>query len=782
MGVDFVRINYKKKWGVCLATAAAALGVGAVVVRSQTPPAAPEAVFKQYCTGCHNERLKIGEFVLDTNNLKDVPAHPETWEKVIRKLRTGAMPPAGSPRPNAATYSATAAYLENALDRAAALKPNPGTLPLLHRLTRTEYQNSIRDLLSLDALPREIDYSMMLPADNVSSRFDNIADLLFMSPTTMERYLDSSRKLSRLAVGDPKAPLLASTYRLSPEQLQDSRVEDLPFGTRGGLSLHSEFPQEGLYEFKLDVAGGGRDQHTLEITVDGEHVDSASVGGGGRGGGAKPPEFRIPIKAGPHVVGVTFVERNQARDEATLRPRMRARGTGPAVASVLVSGPYEAKGPGDTPSRKHIFTCRPSTAADELPCAKKILSTMLRRAYRKPVATADLNDLLPFYEAGRAESNFDLGIQRALERMLISPQFLFRIEREPAGAKIGSSYRVSDIELASRISFALWSSIPDDALLNAAIAGTLKDPVVLEQQVRRMLADKRSESMVNNFATQWLFLRDVNAKEPDEILFPDFDETLRISFRRETELFLNSVLRENRSVLDLLSANYTFLNERLAKHYGVPNIAGSYYRKVTFPPDNPRGGLLGQGGILMLTSYSTRTSPVVRGKWVLENLLNAAPPPPPPNVPSLKTEAEQTGKPMTIREAMLLHRAAPACANCHARMDPIGFALENFDAVGHWRERDSGQPVNVSGVLPDGTKIEGVAGLKQALIRQPEQFVSTVTEKLLMYSTGRNVQYYDAPAIRAVVRGAAPGNYKFSSLMVGIVKSAPFQMRQVKGN
>jgi hypothetical protein len=537
-----------------------------------------------------------------------------------------------------------------------------------------------------------------------------------------------------------------------------------------------------LYEFKLDVAGGGRDQHTIEVTVDGEHVDSAPVGGGGGRGAAvaKPPEFRVPIKAGPHVVGVTFIERNQARDESTLRPRMRARGSGPAVASVLVSGPYDPKGPGDTPSRKRIFSCRPVTAAEELPCAKKILSTMLRRAYRKPVAAADLEDVLPFYEAGRAESDFDLGIQRALERMLISPQFLFRIEREPATAKPGSSYRVSDIELASRISFALWSSIPDDQLLNAAIAGTLKDPVVLEQQVRRMLADKRSESLVNNFATQWLFLRDVDAKEPDEILFPDFDETLRIAFRRETELFLGSVLRENRSVLELLSANYTFLNERLAKHYGVPDIGGSYYRKVSFPPDSPRGGLLGQGGILLLTSYSTRTSPVVRGKWVLENLLNAAPPPPPPNVPSLKTEAEQTGKPMTIREAMVLHRAAPACAGCHARMDPIGFALENFDAVGHWRERDSDQPINVSGTLPDGTKIEGVAGLKKALLSQPEQFASTVVEKLLMYSTGRNVQYYDAPAIRKVVRGAAPSNYKFSSLMVGIVKSAPFQMRLVK--
>ncbi len=765
-----MRLRLTNRLGFGL-VAAALTCVG--VLRSQEPQA-PAAVFTQYCVGCHNARLKVGDFVLDPANLSDIGGHAEMWEKVVRKLRTGAMPPSGAPRPNGATYDSTAAFLENALDR---VKPNPGTLPLLHRLTRTEYANSIRDLLALDALPREIDYSLMLPADNVSSGFDNIAELLFMSPTIMERYLDSARKLSRLAIGDPKAPLMASTYRLSAEHWQDARVEELPFGTRGGIAIHSEFPQDGIYEIKVDVAGGGRDQHELEITVDGEHAESATVGGRG----AKPPEFRIPVKAGQRLIGVTFVERNHARDEATLRPRMRARGTQPAIASVLVSGPYDATGPGETASRSRVFVCRPSTSAEELPCAKKILSTLLKRAYRHPVDAADLEDLLPFYTDGRAEANFDRGIQRALERMLISPQFLFRIEREPAGVRAGTSYRVSDLELASRLSFALWSSIPDDTLLDAAIAGKLKDPVVLEQQVRRMLADPRSEAMVNNFATQWLFLRDVDAKQPDEILFPDFDETLRIAFRRETELFLDSVLRGNRSVLELLTANYTFVNERLAKHYGIPDVAGSYYRNVTFPEGSPRGGLLGQGGILMLTSYASRTSPVVRGKWVLENLLNAAPPPPPPNVPALKTE-EPSGKAMTIRESMVLHRAAPACAGCHARMDPIGFALEKFDAIGHWRERDSDQPINVSGVLPDGTKIEGVSELKKALVRQPEQFVSTVVEKLMMYATGRNVQYYDAPAIRAIVRGAAKDQYRFSSLVVGVVKSAPFQMRQARGN
>ncbi|MCU1338963.1 MAG: hypothetical protein JWO19_4544 [Bryobacterales bacterium] len=761
------------------------LTVATVVQPQNTPPPPQAAVFNRYCLTCHNARLKTGDFVLDPAYLSDIGGHAEVWEKVVRKLRSGAMPPAGAPRPDSATYESTASFLETALDKAAAVTPNPGRLPLLHRLTRTEYQNSIRDLLAIDALPKEMDYSLLLPADNSSSGFDNIAELLFMSPTVMERYLDSARKLSRLGVGDPKAPLMASNYRLSAEHWQDARVEELPFGTRGGIAIRSEFPLDGEYLIKVDVAGGGREQHQLEITVDGVHTQSAAIGGGGgRGRGApdKPQEFRIPVKAGPRLVGVTFVERNQARDEATLRPRMRARGTGPAIASVFISGPYDAKGPGETPSRSRIFVCRPATSAEDLPCAEKILSTLLRRAYRHPVVDADLQDLMPFYTAGRTEGNFDLGIQKALERILVSPQFLFRIEREPANVKPGTTFRITDLELASRLSFALWSSIPDDELLDIAIAGKLKDPVVLEQQVRRMLADARSESLVSNFAAQWLFLRDVDAKQPDELLFPNFDETLRIAFRRETELFLDSILRENRSALELLSANYTFLNERLARHYGVPNIAGSYYRRVTFPESSARGGLLGQGSILMLTSYATRTSPVVRGKWVLENLLSAPPPPPPANVPALKTEAEQTGKALTIREAMVQHRASPACASCHARMDPIGFALENFDAIGHWRETDNDQPINVSGVLPDGTKVEGVAGLKQALLRHPDEFVSTIVEKLLMYSIGRNVQYYDAPAIRAVVRDAARDDYKFSALVVGVMKSAPFQMRQAQGD
>jgi hypothetical protein len=620
-------------------------------------------------------------------------------------------------------------------------------------------------------------------------------------------------------------------------------VDDLPFGTRGGIAVRSEFPVDGTYIVKVDV--GAAQGHDLEILVDGERVAVRSLGGGrggpavdappgqpdpsdpdptppsvdrpavtgrgagpvdaaagaagarggraggrGRGAAVEPIEFPLVLKAGPKLIGVAFVQRTDARDETTLRPRMRSRGTQPAINSVTISGPYKVTGPGDSPSRRRIFVCRPASAVEELPCARRILSSLARRAYRRPVNEADIRELLPFYERGRKEGvpagasaqagSFDLGIQRSLERLLVSSQFLFRIEREPANTAAGTAYRVSDLELASRLSFFIWSSIPDDELLDAAATGRLKDPKVLEQQVRRMLADPRSESLVTNFAAQWLYLRDIAAKLPDEILFADFDETLRGAMQRETELFVSSVFRENRSVLDLLRANYTFLNERLARHYGVPNIKGSYFRRVTFPEGSVRGGLLGQGSVLTITSYSTRTSPVLRGKWVPENLLSAAPPPPPPNVPSLNTE-KAPGKPLTLREAMIQHRASPACAGCHARMDPIGFAMENFDAVGRWRERDGDQPIDATGVFPEGTKFDGIPGLKKELLRQPDQFVGTVAERLLMYAVGRNLQYYDAPTVRAVMRDAEPANYTLASLVLGVVKSRPFQMREAGG-
>jgi hypothetical protein len=729
---------------------------------------------------CHNSRLKTGGLVINPADAAHPSTSPEIWEKVIRKLRSASMPPAGSPRPDAATYDSVATFLESELDRAAATKPNPGALPLLHRLTRTEYQNAVRDLLSLDALPKELDISLLLPADNVSSGFDNIADLLFVSPATMERYLDAARKISRLAVGDPEMPVMVNIHRLNPEQWQEERVDELSFGTRGGLAIRSYFPLDADYNFKLDLAGAARDPYQLEITVDGERMQLVPIGGnggggrgrggrGGRGNAEQPTEFRIPVKAGSHLVGVTFVERNQAREEDTLRPRFRARGSLPALAGVIVSGPYNVKGPGDTPVRRRIFVCKPKGPADDQACAKTILSTLTRRAYRRPSTDADVQRLLPFYTAGKMEGGFDRGIQKALERVLVSPQFMFRIETEPANVAAGTAFRVNDIELASRLSFFIWSSIPDDELLDAAIAGKLKNPGTLEQQVKRMLADPRSESMVTNFAAQWLYLRDIDAKQPDEVLFPNWDETLRVAFRRETELFLESVLRENRSALDLLTANYTFLNERLAKHYGIPNVTGSFFRRVTLPEGSPRGGLLGQGSILTITSYANRTSPVLRGKWVLENLLAAPPPPPPANVPALKTEGDQVGQTLTMREAMTRHRASPACASCHARMDPIGFAMENFDAVGRWRERDSDNPIDAEA---------GIPGLKKMLLERSNEFVGAITEKLLMYAAGRNLQYYDAPAIREIVRSAAPSKYTFSSLILGVVKSVPFQMRR----
>jgi len=807
---------------------------------SATAASSSAALLKQYCATCHNERLKSGGLVIDPAAVATIGAGADHWEKVVRKLRTQSMPPPGAPRPDAAGYDSVATFLEAELDRAEAARPHLGKLPLTHRLSRTEYRNAVRDLLALESLPREVSIDYLLPPDNISSGFDNIADLLFISPSNLERYLDAARKISRLAIGDPAMPVMVNIHSLDPEHPQDERVDGLPFGTRGGLAVRSEFPVDGTYIVKVDA--GAAQGHDLEVLVDGERValrsltggrggpavdappgqpdpsdpdptppsvdrpavagrggapaDPGSVGSAGSGGSsgarggqaggrgrrvpAEPLEFRLTLKAGPKLIGVAFVQRTEARDEATLRPRMRSRGTQPAVTSVTISGPYDVTSAGNSPSRQRVFVCRPASAADELPCARRILSSLARRAYRRPVNETDLRDLLPFYERGRKEGSFDLGIQKALERLLVSSQFLFRIERDPAAVATGTGYRVSDVELASRLSFFIWSSIPDDELLDAAAAGRLKDPKVLEQQVRRMLADPRSESLVTNFAAQWLYLRDIAAKLPDEILFADFDETLRSAMQRETELFIGSVFTENRSVLDLLGANYTFLNERLARHYGVPNVKGSYFRRVTFPEGSVRGGLLGQGSVLTITSYSTRTSPVLRGKWVLENLLSAAPPPPPPNVPSLNTE-KAPGKPLTLRDAMVQHRASPACAGCHARMDPIGFAMENFDAVGRWRERDGEQSIDATGVFPEGTKFDGIPGLKAELLRQPEQFVGTVAERLLMYAIGRNLQYYDAPTVRALMREAKPANYTLASLVLGIAKSRPFQMREAGG-
>jgi mono/diheme cytochrome c family protein len=805
---------------------------------------APSAVLGQYCVTCHNARLKTAGFVLDPAGLANIGGteaaqSAESWEKVVKKLRTTSMPPAGAPRPDAATYESVASFLETELDRASAARPRLGAKPLVHRLSRTEYQNAVRDLLALDALPKEVSVDLLLPQDNISSGFDNIADLLFVSPSNMERYLDAARKISRLAVGDPSMPVLVNIHTLDAEHPQDERVDALPFGTRGGIAVRSEFPVDGTYVVKVELAAAPREPHQLELTVDGERVQMVAVGTQAPAVGAQPrgaiaggaaatlvipggvpavpaasdtaavlsdadavaagvssviaasraarqgvplpnliSEFRLVLKAGPKLVGVAFVQRTEARDEATLRPRTRSRGTQPAIAAVTISGPYSVTAPGNSPSRQRIFSCRPVSLAEEAPCARTILAALARRAYRRPVVDVDLRDLLPFYATGRAEGSFDLGIQRALERLLVSSQFLFRLERPQAAVGAGALYRVSDVEMASRLSFFLWSSIPDDELLSAAEAGRLSTPRMLEQQVRRMLADPRAESLVTNFAAQWLYLRDIELKLPDEVLFQDFDETLRAALRRETELFITSVFRDNRSVMELLTANYTFLNERLARHYGIPNVKGSYFRRVALPAGSVRGGLLGHGSVLTITSYATRTSPVLRGKWVLENLLSSAPPPPPPDIPALKTDGAEPGKPLTMRDAMIRHRANPACASCHARMDPIGFAMENFDAVGRWRDADGENGIDASGAFPDGTTFDGVVGLKRELLRHPEQFVGTIAERLLMYAVGRNLQYYDAPSVRAILREAALGKYSLSSLILGVVKSRPFQMRE----
>ena len=770
--------------------------------RASTPAAVPEnssdarvetqAGLAKYCVTCHSERLKTAGLVVDPTGVARSGDQSETWEKVLRQLRAGTMPPPGAPRPPQAFYTRAAGYLARELEASAAARPNPGSVPLAHRLTRTEYANVIRDLLALPDLPKELDYTTLLPADNASSGFDNLADTLFVSPATMERYLEAALKISRMAVGDPAMGALVNTHITPVRQPQEGRNEALPFGTRGGLQIDGYFPLDAEYEFKVETAGVGAEVHQLEISIDGERkaITNVSRRPGVPAAGddaANRGAFRFAVPAGPRSVGVAFVERSEALSEAPLRPPGRNRGALPSVVSVTITGPFNTTGPGDTPSRRRLFVCRPSTRdarsgqgpdADESACADRILTTLLRRAYRRNVTADDLRRARRFYEAGRAERDFDLGIQRALERVLVSPQFLFRIEQDPSGAAPGSIHRVGDFELASRLSFFLWSSMPDDELLDAAAAGTLRKPEVLRRQVTRMLADPRSRSLVTNFAAQWLFLRDVESKEPDVYLFRDFDEGVRAAFVRETELFLDSILRANRSVLELLTADYTFLNEPLAKHYGIPQITGSHFRRVTLPAGSPRRGLLGQGSILSITSYSTRTSAVLRGKYVLDNLLASPPPPPPPNVPSLNTE--QSGKPLSMKEAMQAHRANPACAGCHAKMDPIGFALENFDALGRWRAEENGRPLEVTSALPDGTIVDGVEGVRQLVLRDPALFVEAMTSKLLMYALSRNIQHYDQPTIRVIARESARENYTFASLVLGVVSSVPFQSRMAQ--
>ena len=789
-----VRASWLVPAGIVLA---GVFGAALTAAAGQTPGrvsvAAPQAVsgvLDQYCVTCHNQRLRTADLALDTLDLSNVTADAETWEMVIRKLRLRAMPPAGRPRPDDATIDMVASWFETTLDRAAAAAPDPGRRPALHRLSRTEYQHAVRDVLALDDLPKELDIAVMLPADNVTSGFDNLAELLFVSPTLMERYLGAARKISRLAVGDPTMLPIVDTYQIDRDLVQDGQVAGLPLGTRGGTRVRSHLPLDGEYLITVQFRGAAREPHDVEVSVDGERVRLFTVGENPpkrMGTGVFTPDadpdvqVRVPLRAGPREVAVAFLPKSGALSEGQVRA-YRSRSRQPSIASLIISGPYGADGAGDTPSRRHIFVCQPRTGAgetDQATCARTILSTLVRRAYRRPVRDTDLDRLMPFYEQGRVEGGFERGIQRAIERVLVSPEFLFRVERDPAGVSAGDVYRVSDLELASRLSFFLWSSIPDDDLLAAATRGELGEPAVLDRQVRRMLGDPRSEALVTNFAEQWLFLRDVDAKEPDPGFFPGFDENLRQAFRRETELFIDSILRGDRSVPELLTANHTFVNERLAKHYGIPHVYGSHFRRVELDDDSRRG-LLGHGSILTLTSYATRTSPVLRGKWILENLLSSPPPPPPPNVPALD-ETTDDGRPRSMREAMEQHRANPVCASCHKLMDPLGFALENFDAVGRWRERsESNTPIDATGVMPDGRQFEGPTGLRTVLLGAPDQFVTTVTEKLMTYALGRGVEYFDAPTIRDIVRNAEREDYRFASIVSGIVNSTPFQMRKAQ--
>ena len=783
------------------------------------------ALLDRYCVTCHNERLKTGGLTLDTVDVSNVGEAPEVWEKVVQKLRSGMMPPTRRPRPDPEAYDGFRSWLEDSLDAAAAVTQEPGRVPT-HRLNRAEYANAVRDLLAID-----IDGTALLPTDDSGHGFDNLAGTLALSPVLMERYMSAARRISRLAVGDPTiGPGFTSrTYVVPINMAQNDRMsEELPFGSRAGIAIHHRFPLDGDYVIRLRLKRSVYEYivnldeaHNLDVRLDGRRVARFSVGGESTGKAA-PLTFsgtfvaagdnagypsqewddyrtradadlvvRVSARAGTQVVGVSFVGKSWEK-EGVRQPQLREYSTtttettdsslrpeGPGLESVAIDGPYEVSGPGETASRDRIFICRPEDGADadEARCVKSILSTLTRRAFRRPVTDVDIQQLLPFYETARADGGFEAGIQAALERILIDPEFLFRVERDPAGVAPGTPYRISDLELASRVSFFLWSSLPDDELLDVATRGGLSDPGVLEQQVRRMLRDARSTALVDNFVSQWLTLRSVGGITPDPNLFPGFDENLREAFQRETELFVESQLREDRSVVDLLSADYTFLNERLARHYGIPDVRGSRYRRVTLTGERP-GGLLGHGSILSVTSYGNRTSPVLRAKWLLETILGTPPPDPPPNVPALP-DAGADGEPTTVRERLAQHRRNPVCAVCHAGMDPLGFALENFDAIGHWRTTDAGFPIDASAELADGlTTFEGPAGLREVLLSRSDQFVETFTEKLLIYGLGRGLEYYDRATVRSIARAAEVDDYRWSSLILGVVKSTPFQMRR----
>lgn len=747
----------------------------------------------RYCVTCHNPQTKAGDLILQGLDTARVADDAETWEKVVRKLRGGLMPPPGARRPDEATYNTFLSTLQTSLDAAAAAHPNPGRSETVHRLNRIEYINSIRDLLAV-----EVDAPDLLPADDSSYGFDNIAGVLKMSPALMERYLAAAKVVSRSAVGSPPPALNTAIYRVPPETQQHDRLEPLPFGTRGGTLIRHVFPRDGEYDITFSVASyrGSSGPQTVEVTIDGARTRLVTVTT------REQPVARVAVAGGPHEVGVTFLRTPLDLVEHVREPFLNPdapSGTGggptgllPAITSVAIAGPYNPAGPGDTPSRRRVFVCTPGNSSEEPSCARIILSTLARRAYRGNVTPENIRVLLDFYRNERSRGgSFDQGIELAIRRLLVSPEFLYRIEADPAvrrPMKASTSarttatshvYRIPDLELASRLSFFLWSSIPDEELLDVATRGTLSNPAILEKQVRRMLADSRSEVLMRNFGGQWLQVRNMATVRPGETYSLAFDESLRQSMQRETELFLDSVMRENRGVMELLTADYTFLNERLAQHYRVPNIQGGRFRRVTLTADSPRRGLLGHASILTVTSPAIRTSPVIRGKWILNTILGAPPPDPPPNVPALSDRKTQA-KVQTMRERMSQHRSNPACASCHSMIDPAGFALENFDAIGRWRIVDeSFNAIDARGALPDGTPFNDIAEFRAALTRHPQRFVHTVAERLLTYALGRGLEYYDMPAVRNILAETADDGYRIQSIILGVVKSYPFQFRRV---
>ena len=771
----------------------------------QAPIPSTRAFVDKYCVTCHNDRRKVAGLALDVLDADHLAGNTDIWEKVVKKLHSGSMPPLGMPRPEPATYQGFIVSLESALDRTAAMAPNPGRPAAVHRLNRVEYANTIRDLLAL-----EIDGTAMLPGDNSSYGFDNIGDVLTLSPGLLERYLLAARRISRLAVGDPSIPPSTTTYTLPYLTLvQNERMsEALPFGSRGGVAVRHYFPTDGEYTIKITLQRGQLSNgyrlrglapsNLIDVRLDRALLKELTVGGRGSAQAMYAEveehedaklEVRFAARAGMRTIGVTFVEDSwyvegvglswlPAASDGYFDGRDTDANHGKiemGIDKIDVTGPFNARVPMETPSRRRIFVCHPAGRADEVRCAREIMSGLARRAYRRPVKDGELHTLMDFFAQGRRDGDFDAGIQSALARLLTDPKFLFRIEADPAGIAPGTAYRVSDLELASRLSFFLWSSIPDDQLLDVAVRGRLRDPKVLEGQVRRMLSDERASALVKNFFGQWLLVRNLETAKPDPTAFPEFDDNLREAFARETQLFLETQLREDRPALDLLTANYTFVNERLARHYGLPNVLGSHFRRVTLPDDS-RGGLLGQGSVLTVTSYNDRTSVVVRGKWILENFFGTPPPPPPANVPPLENTQVQG----SLRQRMEQHRKNPVCGACHQQFDPMGFALENFDGIGKFRTLDGTTAVDASGVLVDGTKFSGPAAFRQALLQHRDAFLATLTGKLMTYALGRGVEPYDMPAVRKVVSDAAAHEHRWSALVLSIVNSMPFQMRSAK--